>query len=337
MALVFADGFDTLNASQLLTKWTSNPGGRTSLAGPGRIGYGQYLNCAGGGMSLQKGLTGAPYTTLIIGTAWYFNGVALSNDTMFGFYDNLGTLLCNVGFTATGQMSFGVGTAQTYFSSAGLVSPQTWAYVEAQITFSNGGTGSATIRLNGVNVLVQASINTAANGNGCTSVGPANNSNNFYDDIYVLNTTAPNNTFFGDIKVFPLYPAGNGRVDGWTRQGGTGAGNWTAVNDVPPDGDASYVYTATPGTEDCYTLTAISNIQTVKAVQLSAYARKDDTPSRVVSLGIGDGTNEFYDAGTSLNTTYTYILRQLDTDPVTSAAWVAANLASRQGCIKLIS
>lgn len=338
MALLFCDSFDTYAVGQILAKWTSNPAGSLSLGSPGRLGYGQYLSVNNGEPALIRGLSGGPYTTLINGFAWYLNSGSVPNTDIWGFYDNLGNTLCDIRITTTGQLAFSVPGGATTYSSAGIISAKTWAYIEADVVFSASTSGSFTLRYNGVTVLTASSVNTASNGNGCSGAGPSTGTNCFYDDVYMLNSTSPNNAFFGDTKIIALMPNGNGRVNGWTRFGGSASGNYTAVNEIPPDGDTSYVYTATPTTEDCYTIQSLSNVSTVVAVQLSAYARKDDTPSRVLGLGVGNGSTEsFPGSGTSLNTSYSYVLLPLDVNPLTTSAWAVADFTTLQNCIYLDS
>lgn len=339
--LLFADGFDAYASAQLVDKWGSQF--RGTIAYPGRLGYGGYFAATGGGLQVWHGLAGGPYTTLIVGFAFQQNGTGNDNGSMFQLQDNVGNILGQIVTTASGQLGWEVGTSGTYYySSPGLMTAQAWGYIECDVTLSNSGAGAVTIRFNGTTVVTEASVNTSPSGVGCSIIALVNewgngNSESFVDDLYCLNTTAPNNTFLGDIKIIPLLPAGNGRIDGFSRFGGTSAGNWTAVNEVPPDYDTSYVYTSTAGTEDCYTLTTLSNVTTIVAVQLNGFARKDDTPSRVLSLGVGNGTTENFDAGTALNTTYTYILRQLDINPLTSAAWAVTDFTTLQAAVKLIS
>jgi hypothetical protein len=337
MALLFCDSFDTYSATQIAAKWTDSSLG-ISFGSPGRLGYGNYMILGTG--PTESASRGIPtQATVIVGFAVFINGGAIGNGQIFQFQDNVGNTLCTISTTTSGQIGISNTGASSYYSAPATIQPSTWAYCEAEVTFSNTTTGSLTVRWNGATVASAASVQTAQNGNGCSLLGPTGGSgpNIFYDDLYILSTAAPNNTFFGDTKIIALMPTGNGRVDGWTRVGGTSSGNWTAVDEIPPDGDISYVYTSVPGTEDCYTITALTGVTNVLAVQLSAYARKDDTPSRVLALGVGNGTTENFNAGTSLNTSYSYILRQLDVNPLTTVAWATTDFATLQNCIELIS
>jgi hypothetical protein len=339
MALVFCDGFDHYAIGQVTAKYNSVSVSATTLNGPGRVGYGQYIN-VGGANFVGRGIS--PLSTLTVGAACYIPGATLPVLGVSGlqFQDSSANNLAYVSVGPVGQLYYQVVGGATYQSSPGILNSSAWFYLEVQVTLSGSTSGSLTVRLNGTTVISQSSVVTAGGSAGaCAMVALSGvpSGNLFWDDFYVLNNTAPNNTFFGDVKIYPIYPAGNGRISGFSRFGGTSSGNYTAVNENPPDGDTSYVYSAASGTEDAYTLTALSNVATVKAVQLNGYVRKDDTPSHVVSLGVGNGTTESFDSGTSVNTSYTYILRQLDQNPLTSANWAVSDFTTLQGAVKLIS
>lgn len=339
MALVFCDGFDHYSASQIIAKYNSIQNGTPTIGGPGRVGYGQYA-ILGGATSIGRGIS--PVSTLTAGAACYYPAAGLPVLGVGGmlFQDSGANTMAYVTIGPVGQIYYQVAGGATYQSSPGLINTSAWFYLEVQVTLSGSTSGSINVRLNGTTVINQSSIVTAGGSAGACAMialSGATGSTFFWDDFYVLNNTAPNNTFFGDVKIYPIYPSGNGRISGFSRFGGSSAGNYTAVNENPPDGDVSYVYSAAAGTEDAYTLTALSNVATVKAVQLNGYVRKDDTPSHVVSLGVGNGTTESFDSGTSVNTSYTYILRQLDQNPLTSANWAVTDFTTLQGAVKLIS
>jgi hypothetical protein len=126
-------------------------------------------------------------------------------------------------------------------------------------------------------------------------------------------------------------------VNQFARTGGTSAGNYTAVSEVPPDDDTSYVSSSTAGQIDAYKISSIGTVAAVKAVQIVASARKDDAGTRVLGLGFGNGTTENYDAGTSLGNGYTMIRRTLDQNPLTSAPWAVTDLATAQIAVEEIS
>jgi hypothetical protein len=159
-----------------------------------------------------------------------------------------------------------------------------------------------------------------------------------FDDVYICDATGSiHNDFLGDVKIVTLLPNGNGRVNQWTRTGGTSSGNYTAVNEVPPNGDTSYVSSSTAGQIDAYTVSSLGTVSAVVAAQIVASARKDDAGTRVLALGFGDGTTESYNAGTTLNGSYIMYTQPLDENPLTSSAWATSDFSGAQLAIEVIS
>ena len=133
-------------------------------------------------------------------------------------------------------------------SAGGVVSVNNFVYVEISIVFATTATGSVTVQANGQVVASATNVITAYNATTVNSLifslNTSSGSNNriILDDVYVCdNTGTANNNFLGDVKIATALPAGNGRVNQFARTGGTASGNYTAVNEVPPDGDTSYV------------------------------------------------------------------------------------------------
>jgi hypothetical protein len=163
-----------------------------------------------------------------------------------------------------------------------------------------------------------------------------------YDDMYVLapETDVIGDSFLGDVKCVPLVPTSAGHETQWTQVGGTAGEPWTAVSEIPPDGDTSYVDSNTPGQIELFGTvepSTITPVATVLAVSAYALARKDDSPARVVSVGISDGTTDYFDDGAAVGSDYSYITRQLPTNPITGEAWTNADFATVQFGVKLIS
>lgn len=339
--LLFCDSFDTYALTNVLGKWTNGNVGQSVFQTPGRNGYGNFIEFEfSNGQFITKALAGGPYSTLTIGTAFLMTASAFQDVSIWTFEDSNATLLCNLHVYPDGSIGLKVNSTDVGRSAPGALVLNTWSYIEAQITFSNTTAGSVTIRVNQQQVGAAASVQTAANGNGCSLSGPSSTGSNSsavsYDDIYILNSTSPNNTFLGNSKIEALMPTGAGRVTAFSEFPNTGA-NWQKVNEIPPDGDTTYVFASAATTADAYTVTALSNVANVIAVQEFAWARGSDTPSKVLALGVGNGSTENYDAGHNLNNSYNYVLRELDINPITSSPWLPADFSTIQAAIKVIS
>ena len=341
-SLVFQDGFDYYDS--FLTKWTANLGSPfPSFQSPGRFGYGQCANIGSEDTpNVYKALNGAPYTRLVYGCAVnYYNSSYPSSQnlpaTMLGFIDVNGNQISSLTLDSLGRFRFA-----GYESNPVIIPIGGWAYVELDVTFSTSASGFFELRVNGQSVMSESNIVTSTqNASYGILLGGNNSGDTLYDDLYVLapTTTTLGDSFLGDIKIVPLIPDGVGRVTQFTNNISASA-NWTSVDETPPDGDTTYVFSSTPGQEDSYRLptpNSLTPVSEVYGVSVYAYARKDDSPSRFLSVGVGNGTTESFDSGTALGSTYSYVQRVLPINPLTSADWAVSDFNNIQIAIKLIS
>jgi hypothetical protein len=294
-------------------------------------------------------------TTIILGWRFWRN-----NSSDIGVYNNVNPLqildtnatqCCGIGFNGSHLIQV-ADPSNTILGTAtiGPIAVSGWTYIEVKAVAGSASNGSITVYVNSVQVLALTSVTTSTAlasyqqfiwRNGAN----ANNANPRICDIYVNDGTgAVNNTFKGDTRVYALWPASNGRVDVLTRTGGTGAGNYTAVNENSgtwPDDDTSYNSSATPGDEDCYGLGALpGNVTAVTGVRVSAWARKDDGSPRTFKLGVGNNTTESWGATQSLSASYKYYHSDFDINPLTSANWALGDFSggsALQAAVEVVS
>lgn len=99
----------------------------------------------------------------------------------------------------------------------------------------------------------------------------------YYDDLYVENLAGEGAAaLVPDYRFVPVTPDGNGNASQWTGSDADSTDNYLHVDEIPPDGDTSYVETDVNGYQDDYTM---SNITVpagyeVSAVIALAYAKK---------------------------------------------------------------
>jgi hypothetical protein len=130
-------------------------------------------------------------------------------------------------------------------------------------------------------------VNTSTTGNPWANgflLSNANQDNNFYDDLVILDSIgpAPYNTYLGDCRIETLYPAGVGSHTDFTSSNSNP--NWQNVAEIPSDYDSSYVSSATIGAMDTYPPSAPTSSGTNVAVQVVATARKADVGSRQIAV-----------------------------------------------------
>lgn len=348
MALQWTDSFDTYATAQLNSAWPLLNSGVTVQSSVVRTGANALsLNALtpATGVSRSFGADGTATnpSTVIVGCAYQPNVLG-----SFASGQNCLIALCDGGTGDSNiQISLGVNSDGSVFvrrgsyssgtvlgtSVGGLVPNGTFTPIEMKVVFATGATGSVTVQVNGIAVITIANVQTAATTNASAScyvlgqnTAHGNVAQGYVDDFYVFDGTGTANTnMLGDWKVTIQTPASSGRVTSWGQNGGTGGSPWTAVDEIPPDGDTSYISSATPGSVEDFGLTALASATTIFAVTAKAYARKDDSGTRTIGLGVGNNTTENFDAGQNLTTAYMYYGRPMDQNPLTTAAWATGD------------
>ena len=186
-------------------------------------------------------------------------------------------------------------------------------------------------------------VNTQATGNASANqlvlfgggLGVGESIVNYFDDLYLCDGLGSvNNTFLGDIRVQALLPTSDGAATDWTPS--AGSDHYALVNEVPSDGDASYVASATPGDIDEYGVTPIAVASgTVFGVQVGLYARKDDAGSRNIAPVVRESGTDHVGSDIALGASYAYYFQVYDEDPATSAAWTIAGINGDQFGVKV--
>lgn len=317
-------------------KWTA-PGTGTVSAAAGRFGNGHRVSVSAHTSSRTFDNQG----TWVIGFALRIGGFPAGAPPLIRLSDG-GTAQCGIHIPAgTGQIAAFRNTPTTVLgtTASAVLTPNVWAYVEAKLVISD--TGSVVVRVNGTPVLSLPSVDTRAS----TTVSTANVveigalatiSTNFdYDDVYILDGTGTvNNDFLGDCKVEQVLPTGAGATTAWTPSAGS---NWDCVNEAPPNADTDYVASATAGQTDTYAFGDLTVTGTVKAVQATAQARKDDAGSRSIALVARPGSTDRVGATQAVGDSYALYPQVWDTNPDTAAAWTAAEVAASQFGQRLIA
>lgn len=333
--LLFCDSFDHYETPQIGWKYLNfNQNVTIQLTG-GRTG----LNCLNFAYDSILGKAFPNTANFIVGMAlnptpgWAADFLNFGDDGVLQ-----GTLTLN----AAGGISYfaypnGVRTL-VGSSTPGAIPPNTYSYVEINVVFQPTATGSVALQINGQPIFSISGIITSA-----TSDSYANTVTFFnndaggtflIDDFYVCDGTGGvNNSFLGDVSVEALLPTDDGSVNQWTPSGAEQ--NWQLVHNYPIN-TSNYVYSSTPGDTDSYTFQNIASGVTVVAVQVVAAAEKDDSNTRLLQVGFGNGTTFAYDETFSLTSSYIMYPQPFDVDPITETAWTVANVNSGELAIMVV-
>jgi hypothetical protein len=217
-------------------------------------------------------------------------------------------------------------------------------YIEFQAVINKTG-GTAIVRINGQVVLSLSGVNTSPNGDNVADqvvfFGPGGSNFVYVDDVYVTDGTGVLNSFLGDVSIGLIMPASDGDLLGWTTS--AGSPHFSLVNEIPPDGDSTYVWTVAPNTGpfpiDCYHFQAVSPTRTIIAIQSNIMARKNDTGNRALSsITRFGGANYVADpTGRYVNETYIDYRNCFDVNPLTTNPWTPTDVNNTQWGYQLIT
>lgn len=202
----------------------------------------------------------------------------------------------------------------------------TWYYIEAKV-FIDNTTGSVEVRVNGVTDINLTNIDTQVTGSNTVNTfkWQVYAQASYFDDIYICDTTgAVNNDFLGDNRVEAIMPTGAGANTDWTP---LTPPNFSEVNEIPPDGDTSYVSSNTPGNVDTYAFGNLTGITTgIKGLQVNILNRKDDAGSREIAPVVRSGGTDYTGNTFAVLDNYSTAVQVYEEDPDTSAAWLVAGV-----------
>lgn len=339
MAYLFSDGFDNYTTlSQLWegvqgTPTIASANARFSTAGITSQGVKFAQNSWG-----RKNLP-SNYASIIVGFAYLmpampgsFTGIVTLDDT--------NTTQIYLAVTASGAFQFyrgtpNTGTAIGSASAGGLIAPNQWHFLEIVVTIdpsagavalyidqpASGGT--AAINSTGLNT--RTTTNSSCNQ---VRIGDYNVFTPSFDDIYVLDTTgsSPLNGRLGDQRIITKMPNGVGALTNWSVTGS--AANWSAVNEIPPDDDTSYVSSNTAGQQDSYAMQSASITATPNFVVVRV--RKDDASAHTCQALVRSGGTVGLGTAFTVPSSYAYFDSLFVNDPNTGSPWTGSAADSTQ-------
>ncbi len=169
----------------------------------------------------------------------------------------------------------------------------------------------------------------------------------YMDDLYWGDTSGPSaglddDGYMGDLRCegqTPLSDAdgGGGTYQDWTRSTGTDYG--ALVNEIPPDGGATYLEDATPGDTQTFTFPPLSvGVGAVKGVVVIPNLVKTEFATREIATAIVSGAT--LDIGTTqalASTSYRYYPQVYPINPVGSALWTIASVNASEAGVQVIT
>jgi hypothetical protein len=229
-----------------------------------------------------------------------------------------------------------------YATPSGFVSPGEYHHYEFLVTL-NGSTGTIAFYRDTNLVYTTPAFGTFTgtypNGvvvGGKYAFTTGNALSGYIDDFYVCNTSGGQSLPVGDCKSLISFPDAAGHETDFGVVGVTG--NWQAVSENPPLGDAAYVYSDTVSDKDAYTMTPLASSYTsIIGISEKMFARKTDAGNRQIALGFSDGTSDAVGPGNGVGTTYGYTENVSMTNPLTSDPFDSTAMATLQMVLEIAS
>lgn len=339
MTFLFGDSFNTVDDAYEEMRWDDmlSAAGVAYASGYGSDGdWGMRLS-ASTIYYIQKNLSSSE-TTLIVGGRYKLASLS-STSEFLSFYDS-STLQCELRAMADGSLAFYRGTStQIGVSDTGLVSADTWYFIEAKVTFDNT-TGSVEIKLDGVTKINESPVDTVSSANEqVTNIRLYSNGGLTYaDDFYICNTSGTEcNNFLGDIKIKPYYAASDGTYTQFTPS--SGSDHYAMVDDDPLADANTYNESSTVGHRDSCGLDTYSETGTVHVVQVIAPVLNPDSGSMTVKPFIRSGTSPANNDGPemALSQTMKAAVAIYEKEPTDDVAWTAAKINAAEAGLKVES
>lgn len=325
--IIFADGADHVSSGVI--KWPDGSDPPTA-APTGAHGSAYDHSSLAGTYNINQNLA-----DLSAGARYRFRVDATSLILLFS--DTSANVQVGLQYIAGGRIAVVRGPSSTVLdqTAAGVISLDTWYYVELGATINNT-TGSVTAKIYDDSGTLLDTLtfsgdtqNTAnAFANHFIIGGSANDA--YAEDIWLASTSA----LYGPLRVETLYPDGAGNSAQCARGGADSGANWSQCDETINNGTTDYVIADNANDIDLYTFQngglagAIHAVQVMPAVARAA-AAGPTTSRAVVRIG---GTNYFGTTHTLTTNAPTFRARGhcWGTSPATGLAWTEAELASAE-------
>ena len=344
MAVVFVDGFDiyngnsnTLTAPGLSTRWTFDVSGNAPATTTGRFG-GQGVSYYGFNAAVYAMAAYLPgtYSSGCIGYAIYLTGIPANTYVPLSVGKNHPTspsgvltyTQVNLRLNGDGSISVYRGNTVIGTSAVGLTVQNAWMYIELEYVISSTvGVAKVYLNNNPTPILSLTGVNTqnlATNEVNSILIGAAGNVRiTTLDDLYV--TDSPNR--LGEQRVITSYPSSDVLTTYWSSST-SGAAPYTMIDEAVCDGDTTYVSSNTYNSRLVVGVPSLPVAAVdVNAVQLTGFARKDETQFRQLALEYQNTAGSVATGPTyTLGASYVYVNDLMPQNPLTGTAWTGTDV-----------
>ena len=344
MAIMWADGFDHYG--------TSPNGGRDNLlagawseiddstAGTFQISdafvrtgtHALYADSGSGtGSAFIRRLLNSTLTSFGVAFGVYLLQIPGSDTGVgMGFRDNTNAEIFSLTYMSDGSIALrdGDNNGTIIAQSDPVMTAQTWNHIEVKMVI-DPVVGEIEVRVNGEPIIEATDLDLGSTGVAGITFNrfvsnPANTSAFYIDDVVTWDITgAIANDFIGPCRVETLFPSADTAVDDWSVTGA--ADGYQAIDEVPPDGDTSYISADTAAMVSEFELdNLLPETDTVIGVYAVTMAKLDSAGSGNLQTSLVSGGDVAAGDDNALTTAYTYRGDVFMTDPDTTDQWTKA-------------
>ena len=245
-------------------------------------------------------------------------------------------------------ISLYIGSSEVVDSGV-LVTADVWNLLEIHAKIDNSA-GVVEVKLNGQQIIsysgdtqpgADTDINYIAFGNNAYYSGGSGTETLYWDDFAVNDTNgAIDNAWCGDGRIVAIKPNASGDINQLTPTSGSPINNYTMVDDIPTDGDTTYVESGTPGEYDLYNLEACGidgSLYSISRIWVSLSAKDTTSGSGIVAPLIKTSGSEVDCNNIELLTIYQYLSSdEMLANPVTGNPWTPAEIDALQAGVKVV-
>jgi hypothetical protein len=342
MALLFCDNFENWTSTNrdYPGPWTTADGSWDSDAVRANVNSsipGVFQSPGATAPSATSGLLSLAFpntSEAVINTRIAFGHSNINAAPFIWFLDGA-TIQCSLHLNLNNRLALwrGLTTAQLVESTSTYsIDPLLYHDIELKLNIHNT-TGSAVLKVNGIEEFNISDINTRAGSNNYSNVVRVGKQTAlqwyriFVKHFILMDTTGSEmNDFIGPVDVTSLRPnADDSTILDWTANTGT---RWQAVNQAITDGDTTFVSASSPGDQILFELTNLpAGVTDVFAVMPQCQIKREQGTTRITKFLMGSGVDtELGSKELAIGPTYAFRQEAISVSPFTTDPWDVAEV-----------
>lgn len=346
MAILWADGFDHYGTSpaggrtnMLAGAWaaiTYNTTGSLIEVSTTRARTGAYS------LKIQHGANAVSQVRRVIGPARNVVGMAyavhmdslpIANDEHgFEIRNPSNANIVRLCYQSDGSIGVRIGAGATLIGTTDpVLLAGSFNHIEVKTTIDNI-VGDIEINVNNVQAFVATDLALGTDGASQAMWGSFSSGASYFthylDDLVNWDDDgAVNNTFLGQQRVHTIFPVSDTAVADWALAGA--ASGFACVDEVPPDGDTTYVAATSVGEVVELGLDTLPpETETIAGIYVPTMGRLAEAGLGNVRTSLVSGVSASDGPSQAFSATYAYYGSVHQVDPATGVAWTKAGIAA---------